>query len=109
MLSYSFSVPVKRKVKRKTVSGTAGKYEILEKGVEGVIYIMLDSSYIVIVGNDRYNIAPENYSCKGVSTVYLQELNDDLRRCRIIRSDRDRLECNPNYVLPFTAGCCVKG
>lgn len=109
---FNFTVPVKKeRVKSSSVSSS--KYEILKKGIEGVVFINIDSSYVVVVDNTNYNITPENYSCNGVSEIYCQLLKINevghMNRFRIIRSEGDRVECNRNNYLPFTAGCYVKG
>jgi len=101
--------PVKKASSSKKSSSPSSKYNILFKDVEGVVFITLEGVYKVHVGDSIYNIAPESYSCKGVSEIYELALTDDIVRVRHIRSDRDRSDRDRSMYLPFTAGCSVKG
>lgn len=109
---FSFTVPIKEKTK-KTTSTNTSKYEILKSGVEGVVFINIDASYVVAVEEANYKITPENYSCAGIPEIYCQLLKINevghMNRLRIVRPEGERHECNPNNFLPFVAGCVVKG
>ncbi len=107
MPSFSFTVPVK--VTKTKTNSSVSKYEIITHNVNGVVIINLRGEYKVLCDNVQYDIAVENYSCKGVTEIYEQTLVDDLSRVRHIRSERDRDDRDRNMYLPFTAGCSVKG
>lgn len=110
---FNFTVPAKKEKTRSSTSASLSKYEIIKSGVDGVIFINIDATYITVVENAEYKITPENYSCNGISEVYSQLLHINevghMNRLRIIRTDGERHECNPNNYLPFVAGCIVKG
>jgi len=108
MPDFSFA-PIVKTTKAKTSSAPSSKYEILTANVEGVVFITLDGKYIVVIGDDEYTIASEDYSCKNVAEIYEQVLVNDLTRVRHIRSDRDRDDRDRSMYLPFVAGCSVKG
>lgn len=108
MPGFSFA-PVIKNTKSKSNSQSSNKYDIIIANIEGTVFITLDGIYQVVIGPDRYNIASECYSCKGVSEIYEQVLSNDLVRTRHIRSERDRDDRDRSMYLPFTAGCSVKG
>lgn len=115
MLGFTFNFSaVPKKQKKATTSSSSGKYEILNKGILGVVFIDLDAKYSVLTETEiKLPIVSENYSCKGVKDVYEQRfaINDlgHMNRVLHTRSERDRVECGKNHYLPFVAGCCVKG
>ena len=108
MPTFSFT-PITKPSKAKSYSESTSKYNIIVPNIEGTIFITLDGKYQVVIGEDRYDIASECYSCKGVSEIYEQTLVNDLTRVRHIRSERDRDDRDRTMYLPFTAGCSVKG
>lgn len=108
MPSFSFA-PVAKVVKVRSHADSNAKYNIIIPDVIGIIVINLKGEYKVAIGEDKYDIASESYSCKGVSEVYPIELTDGLVRVRYIRSEIDRADMSREMYLPFTAGCSVKG
>jgi len=108
MPNFSFA-PIIKPSKAKSTSQTASKYNIIIADIEGIVFINLKGEYSVVIGNDKYSIASESYSCKGVSEIYEKDLINDITRSRFIRSERDRDDRDRNMYLPFTAGCTVKG
>ena len=105
---FSFS-PVNKPSKSKTNTSSSTKYETITPDVTGVVFMNLQGKYKVNVDKTLYNIAIEDYSCKGVVEIYEQTLVDNLTRVRHIRSERDRDDRDKTMYLPFTAGCCVNG
>lgn len=108
MPSFSFSV-TKKPTKVNSSSQSVNKYDIILADVEGTIFINITGKYQVVIGLDKYDIASECYSCKGVSEIYEQVLTNGLTRTLHIRSERDRDDRDRTMYLPFTAGCSVKG
>lgn len=114
MITFNFNVSSIGKKPKKTSIVSSSKYEILNKGIHGVVIIHLDAKYSVMTEtNDEFPIVSENYSCKGVKDVYEQffAINDlgHMNRVLHTRSEKDRVECGKDHFLPFMAGCCVKG
>lgn len=109
MPTFSFTVPVKKERTSKPRSANSSLYETIQSDVEGIVSMTLQADYVIIVGNDMYPIAPEDYACVGVKEVYDQKLSLNLARVRHIRSEGNRVECDHDHYLPFTPGCCVKG
>lgn len=107
MPSFSFK-PVVKSTKVKSTTATS-KYTILMANIEGTVVINLQGKYQILVGDIKYDIASECYSCKGVTEIYEQVLEDNIVRTRHIRSEKDRDDRDRTMYLPFTAGCCVKG
>lgn len=107
MPSFNFT-PVKI-TKVKSHAESSSKYNIIVPNTEGTIFITLEGKYIVVIGDDKYDIASESYSCKGVSEIYYQDLHDGKIRERYTRPEKDRNDTDRDLYLPFTAGCSVKG
>ncbi len=84
------------------------KSKIVVKGANGVVWLLISGNYKVIVGDKKYNIHPNCYSCKGNARVYRQGEND-YNRLVYIRCKDDCVELNPNNYLPFGVGCIVEG
>lgn len=108
MPSFSFA-PVAKPTKVHSHAESSSKYNIIVPNTEGTVFINLKGEYYILIGNDKYDIAEESYSCKGVSEVYLQELDNGKIRFRYIRSERDRRDMDRTMYLPFISGCSVKG
>lgn len=104
---FDFSLP-KKKEKKKTVKNNL-RYKILEKDIEGVVWIDNKGELTVRVSSDkRYSIHIDSYSCKGKKNIYARRL-ENRRVIRIIRNVGEYSECNHNIFLPFTVGSIVKG
>lgn len=105
-LDFNYSKKEK-KVKSNITSNV--KYEVLEKGVSGVVYIAPDFSYYVVVRSKIYKFTINSFKCKGKRRIYAQHLDKYNQRICIIRNPDFKLECNKLFFLPFAAGSCVIG
>lgn len=84
------------------------KSKIVVKGANGVVWILKNAEYRVMVEDRWYMIHPNCYSCKGNARVYRQGENDH-NRFVWIRCKDECAELNPNNYLPFGVGCIVEG
>lgn len=99
-LSFSFS-PIKPKSNRITKR----QYEIIEKGIDGVLKITPSFSYECIIDNKSYIVTEESYDCKNKSIVYSQS-----SYIRIQVPVDKRIFNNNRYVYaPFRSGSLVQG
>lgn len=104
---FDFSLP-KKKEKRKTAKNTL-RSKILEKNVEGVVWIDDKGELTVkVVPDKRYSIHIDSYSCKGKKNIYARKLENRRVVC-IIRNVGEYIECNRDIFLPFTVGGIVSG
>lgn len=104
---FDFSLP-KKKEKRKTAKNTL-RSEVLEKNVQGVVWIDGKGELTVkVVPDKRYKIHLDSYSCKGKKNIYARKLENRRVVC-IIRSIGEYLECNHDIFLPFAVGSIVSG
>lgn len=104
---FDFSLP-KKKEKRKTAKNTL-RSKILEKNVEGVVWIDDKGELTVrVIPDKRYKIHLDSYSCKGKKNIYTRKLENRRVVC-IIRNIGEYLECNHDVFLPFAVGSIVKG
>ena len=104
---FDFSLP-KKKEKRKTAKNTL-RSKILEKNVEGVVWIDDKGELTVrVIPDKRYKIHLDSYSCKGKKNIYARKLENRRVVC-IIRNIGEYLECNHDIFLPFAVGNIVKG
>lgn len=104
---FDFSLP-KKKEKGKTSKNTL-RSKVLEKNIEGVIWIDDKGELTVHVFPDkRYSIHIDSYSCKGKKNIYARKLENRRVVC-IIRNAGEYFECNHDIFLPFAVGSIVKG
>ena len=104
---FDFSLP-KKKEKRKTAKNTL-RSKILEKNVEGVVWIDDKGELTVHVSPDKcYKIHLDSYSCKGKKNIYARKLENRRVVC-IIRNVGEYIECNHDVFLPFAVGGIVSG
>lgn len=108
MPTFDFSISKRKEVKSKKTY-TTSEYSILESSVTGVVYITLDACYNVKVNDINYSIMSKNFSCKGVSKVYRQLLDNNKQRVLYVRLDDNKCELGHNLYLPFAPGCVVIG
>lgn len=108
MPTFDFSISKKKTKNRKTSKNTK-QYEVIKKGITGVVWIDKNSNYVVKLDNNhRYNIHPDCYSCKDKEKIYSRKLDNNRRVC-IIRNSNEYYNCNINCYLPFAPGCIVIG
>ena len=104
---FDFSLP-KKKEKRKTSKNTL-RSKILEKNVQGVVWIDDKGELTVkVVPDKRYKIHLDSYSCKGKRNIYARRLENRRVVC-IIRNVEEYFECNHDVFLPFAVGSIVSG
>lgn len=104
---FDFSLP-KKKEKRKTSKNTL-RSKILEKNVQGVVWIDDKGELTIkVVPDKRYKIHLDSYSCKGKRNIYARRLENRRVVC-IIRNIGEYFECNHNIFLPFAVGSIVSG
>ena len=104
---FDFSLP-KKKEKRTTVKNNL-RYKVLEKNVEGVVWIDDKGELTVrVLPDKRYSIHNDSYSCKGKKNIYALRLENRRVVC-IIRNAGEYFECNRDIFLPFAVGSIVKG
>lgn len=104
---FDFSLP-KKKEKRKTAKNTL-RSKILEKNVQGVVWIDDKGELTIkVVPDKRYKIHLDSYSCKGKKNIYARRLENRRVVC-IIRNIGEYFECNHNIFLPFAVGSIVSG
>lgn len=104
---FDFSLP-KKKEKRKTAKNTL-RSKILEKNVEGVVWIDDKGELTIkVIPDKRYKIHLDSYSCKGKKNIYARRLENRRVVC-IIRNIGEYLECNHDIFLPFAVGSIVSG
>lgn len=104
---FDFSLP-KKKEKRKTVKNTL-RSKILEKNVQGVVWIDDKGELTIkVVPDKRYKIHLDSYSCKGKRNIYARRLENRRVVC-IIRNVEEYFECNHDIFLPFAVGSIVSG
>lgn len=104
---FDFSLP-KKKEKRKTSKNTL-RFKILEKNVQGVVWIDDKGELTIkVVPDKRYKIHLDSYSCKGKRNIYARRLENRRVVC-IIRNIGEYFECNHNIFLPFAVGSIVSG
>ena len=104
---FDFSLP-KKKEKRKTSKNTL-RSKILEKNVQGVVWIDDKGELTIkVVPDKRYKIHLDSYSCKGKRNIYARRLENRRVVC-IIRNVEEYFECNHDVFLPFAVGSIVSG
>lgn len=104
---FDFSLP-KKKEKRKTAKNTL-RSKILEKNVQGVVWIDDKGELTIkVVPDKRYKIHLDSYSCKGKRNIYARRLENRRVVC-IIRNVEEYFECNHDIFLPFAVGSIVSG
>lgn len=104
---FDFSLP-KKKEKRKTAKNTL-RSKILEKNVQGVVWIDDKGELTIkVVPDKRYKIHLDSYSCKGKKNIYARRLENRRVVC-IIRNIGEYFECNHDIFLPFAVGSIVSG
>lgn len=104
---FDFSLP-KKKEKRKT-SKNILRSKILEKNVQGVVWIDDKGELTIkVVPDKRYKIHLDSYSCKGKRNIYARRLENRRVVC-IIRNVEEYFECNHDVFLPFAVGSIVSG
>lgn len=104
---FDFSLP-KKKEKRKTSKNTL-RSKILEKNVQGVVWIDDKGELTIkVIPDKRYKIHLDSYSCKGKKNIYARKLENRRVVC-IIRNIGEYFECNHNIFLPFAVGSIVSG
>ena len=104
---FDFSLP-KKKEKRKTSKNTL-RSKILEKNVQGVVWIDDKGELTIkVVPDKRYKIHLDSYSCKGKRNIYARRLENRRVVC-IIRNVEEYFECNHDIFLPFAVGSIVSG
>ena len=104
---FDFSLP-KKKEKRKTTKNTL-RSKILEKNVQGVVWIDDKGELTIkVVPDKRYKIHLDSYSCKGKRNIYARRLENRRVVC-IIRNVEEYFECNHDVFLPFAVGSIVSG
>lgn len=104
---FDFSLP-KKKEKRKTAKNTL-RSKILEKNVQGVVWIDDKGELTIkVIPDKRYKIHLDSYSCKGKKNIYARRLENRRIVC-IIRNIGEYLECNHDIFLPFAVGSIVSG
>lgn len=109
MPSFDFSVvKIKKEKVIKQHKHVEDKYEVIKKKIDTYIQIDLEANYYVIVDDIRYNIVPEDYSCKDVEQVYLQKLDKLGHRMRWDRIGMNLQALGKQY-LPFAPGIKVHG
>lgn len=104
---FDFSLP-KKKEKKKTAKNTL-RSEVLEKNVQGVVWIDNKGELTIkVIPDKRYKIHLDSYSCKGKKNIYARRLENRRVVC-IIRNIGEYFECNHNIFLPFAVGSIVSG
>lgn len=104
---FDFSLP-KKKEKRKTSKNTL-RSKVLEKNVQGVVWIDDKGELTIkVVPDKRYKIHLDSYSCKGKRNIYARRLENRRVVC-IIRNVEEYFECNHDVFLPFAVGSIVSG
>lgn len=106
MAIFNFNFNIKEKPK----NIKSEKHKILEENIEGVVNVELNGTfYITDLENNRFEIYPKNYNCKGISKVYplLIDNKTNSRICYIRNENKQEL-IHKAY-LPFAPGLCVKG
>ena len=95
------------KVSSVSSSADKEKYLIVKKDVRGVVWITIDGSYKVVVGDDVYDIFHRNYNCGKKKSLYYEQLIEN-RLVRYIRHLPNKDNVISGY-LPFGVGCSVIG
>lgn len=104
---FDFSLP-KKKEKKKTAKNTL-RSKVLEKNVQGVVWIDDKGELTIkVIPDKRYKIHFDSYSCKGKKNIYARKLENRRVVC-IIRNIGEYFECNHNIFLPFAVGSIVSG
>lgn len=104
---FDFFLP-KKKEKRKTSKNTV-RSKVLEKNVQGVVWIDDKGELTIkVIPDKRYKIHLDSYSCKGKRNIYTRRLENRRVVC-IIRNIGEYFECNHNIFLPFAVGSIVSG